>query len=109
MRAAQPRDTHEHPRNLAARSSLLPRCPIAVLDREPVREAFAIAAIRIAGVVEMSHFVDQDVVEVEVLDRLLRPCQPPELAVMRPAPAKHPGFDLLLRSRRPAVDFDQRL
>ena len=49
----------------------------AVFVGEPLGVALAVAVVAIAVVEEMAEFVDQDVVQVEVLDRLLGPDELP--------------------------------
>ena len=57
---------------------------------------------------DVADFVDQDVIKIKVFQRFRCPSQSPFATRFRPATAVHAGFDLLLRSWRARISFDER-
>src|SRR5580704_5778382 len=84
------------------------RSAIAIFDCEPVCETFALDEAAVAIVNGMSDLVDQDIVEIEISDRVGSPTQVPAAPVGLPLPAVHSGFDELFWARRPRVAFHIR-
>ena len=61
----------------AAASRTAPGTAIAIFNREPFSIALAVDIVRIAIIVQMAQFVDEDVVKIKILDGWLRPGKPP--------------------------------
>ena len=81
----------------------------AVFDRKPFRVSFAIGVAGIAFVEQVPQLVDQNVVQVEILDRGFCPDQLPSLSVLNPPTTVLLCFVVLGRSRWLREVLDQRL
>jgi hypothetical protein len=96
------RSTNQRRFRFAAGSS------IAVFNGEPVRVLFTLFEAGVTIIVDVTDLMDQHVVEIEIPDRVLRPDQTPQIAVLNPAAAIHFAFDSLSRSWGSNVKFFQR-
>ena len=66
---------------------------VAEFERKPLGVAFAIDVARVAAINQMSQLVDQNVVEIEVVNGLFGPFQPPDAArLMGPQAAVNAVF-----------------
>src|SRR5262245_11545387 len=83
--------------------------PIADFQSEPLGEPLAVNVAAIATVKNVAQLMYQDVIEIEIADRLLRPDELPANAAVLPASAIHVGLNPLRRLRRLGERFDQRL
>src|SRR5690606_36553895 len=67
-------------------------CPIPVLDGKPFSVAFAVGIGGIPVVEQVTQFMDQDVVQIEVADRIFRPRKGPGVPGLLPLASVHTRF-----------------
>src|SRR5262245_44571234 len=80
---------------------------VAILHREPLGITLTGGIAGIAIVEQVAKLVDQDVIQVKILDRLLGPDQSPDRAVLFPTAAVHAGFNQLAGLRRSGIRLGQ--
>jgi len=84
-----------------------PGCPKPVFNGKPVGELFTLAERCVSIIVDMTDFVNQNIVQIEITNRILSPDQSPERPVFNPSSAEHFHFDALRGSGGSNVEFFQ--
>ena len=75
---------------------------------KPVGIPFARGRVRVAMIIHVADFMNQDVVQVEIANRVASPVERPVLTDLLPDAAKHLCFNQLLRVRGTSIHFHQR-